>query len=123
VRDLAARGVPVRAFVRDPDRAAERSSATSNWRWGDLSDAASIAARSTAWTACSSPRATARQGRARERGRRRRRDGGRRAIVKASTVMAKAGSPLPGLDWNGRIENHLRGFRRAGGPVCGRAST
>jgi uncharacterized protein YbjT (DUF2867 family) len=29
-------------------------------------------------------------------------------IVKASTVGAQAGSPLPAFDWNGRSETHLR---------------
>ncbi|MFN2555881.1 MAG: NmrA family NAD(P)-binding protein [Nitriliruptorales bacterium] len=29
-------------------------------------------------------------------------------IVKLSTVRAQAGSPLPPLDWHGRIEQHLR---------------
>jgi uncharacterized protein YbjT (DUF2867 family) len=29
--------------------------------------------------------------------------------VKLSALGAKAGSPLPGLDWHGRIEQHLQG--------------
>ncbi|HET8755831.1 MAG TPA: SDR family oxidoreductase [Solirubrobacteraceae bacterium] len=29
-------------------------------------------------------------------------------IVKASTISAQAGSPLPPFDWNGRSEDHLR---------------
>jgi uncharacterized protein YbjT (DUF2867 family) len=29
-------------------------------------------------------------------------------IVKTSTVGAQVGSPVPGFDWNGRIEEHLR---------------
>jgi uncharacterized protein YbjT (DUF2867 family) len=29
-------------------------------------------------------------------------------VVKLSTIGAAAGSPLPGFDWHGRIEEHLR---------------
>jgi uncharacterized protein YbjT (DUF2867 family) len=39
---------------------------------------------------------------------------GIKRIVKASTIGAEVGSPLPPFDWNGRIEEHLR---RSGVPA------
>jgi uncharacterized protein YbjT (DUF2867 family) len=39
---------------------------------------------------------------------------GVKRIVKASTIGAEVGSPLPPLDWNGQIEEHLR---RSGVPA------
>jgi uncharacterized protein YbjT (DUF2867 family) len=110
VRDLAARGVPVRAFVRDPDRAAERLVGDVELAVGDLSDAASIARALDGvdrvfLSSGDGPDKVAHESAVVDAAA----TAGVELIVKASTVMAKAGSPLPGLDWNGRIENHLRG--------------
>lgn len=104
VRELARRGAPVRAFVRD---------AAAEWpdgveaAVGDFEDRASIVAALRGVTRVFLSSA----------------DGPRKVehetavidaaatvelIVKASTLGAQAGSPLPPFDWNGRSEEHLR---------------
>jgi uncharacterized protein YbjT (DUF2867 family) len=108
VRDLDERGEKVRALVRDPAAARRRLGAGVELAQGDLGDPASVRralegvelvflssgdgpAKVAHETAVIDAAATA----------------GVRRIAKISTVGAEAGSPLPGFDWNGRIEDHL----------------
>jgi uncharacterized protein YbjT (DUF2867 family) len=116
VRELRARGVAVRAFVRDRHRAAERLGDDVELALGDFSDAASVRRavdgvdrvflssadgpqkvqhEATVVDACAAA--------------------GAALIVKASTLAADPRSPLPPLAWNGRSEDHLR---RSGLPAA-----
>ena len=104
VRELVRRGAPVRAFVRDA--AAELPDGV-DAAVGDFGDRTSILAALDGVTRVFLSSA----------------DGPRKVehetavidaaanvelIVKASTLGAQAGSPLPAFDWNGRSEEHLR---------------
>ena len=108
VKELAGRGVPVRAFVRDPDRAAAALGPVVELAVGDLADPASIQAAlegvERVFLACGNlpPQvayetnlidAAARAGVAR--------------LVKLSALGAGIGSPVDFWDWHARIEEHL----------------
>ena len=110
VPELLQEGEGVRAFVRDPAAARQRLGDQVELTVGDLSDPDSIrrAMEGVDRVFLSSgdgpqkvEHETAVIDVAAEAGVRR--------VVKVSTVRAAAGSPLPGFDWNGRIEDHLRG--------------
>jgi uncharacterized protein YbjT (DUF2867 family) len=115
VRALRARGVPVRAFVRDPERAAERLGPDVELAVGDLSDARAIA-RAVA----GADRVLLSSGDGPEKVRQEAAvvdacaAAGVRLLVKVSTAGADPDSPLPPLAWHGRCETHLR---RAGVPA------
>lgn len=108
VRALAERGAPVRAFVRDVERARSMLGAEVELARGDFAEPASIAAaldgveavflssadgpdKVRAEIAVVDAAAAARVAR----------------LVKASTIGAEAGSALPTFDWHGRIEEYL----------------
>ncbi len=108
VAELLAKGEPVRAFVRDADRATERLGKDVELSVGDFQDPSALARAvdgvdrlflsSADWpgkvefeTSVIDAAKTA----------------GVRRIVKASTVAAEVGSPLPPLGWHGEIEKHL----------------
>jgi uncharacterized protein YbjT (DUF2867 family) len=109
VRELVARGVSVRAFVRDPRRAADRLGAGVDLAVGDFADPASLrrAVRgvdSVFVTSSNGPDEVAHENAvvdaaAAEWVRR---------IVKLSAVGAEVGSPLMFADAHARIERHLR---------------
>ena len=115
VDELRSRGAAVRAFVRDPARAAERFGAGVEVAVGDFDDPASI--RSAVLgvdrvflSSADGPRKVEHEAAVIDAAA----AAGVRLIVKASTVFAEAGSPLPAFDWNGRSEDHLR---RSGVPA------
>jgi uncharacterized protein YbjT (DUF2867 family) len=110
VRELRGRGIPVRAFVRDPEKAGDVDVAI-----GDFADAASIrrALESVDRVFLSSgdgPDKPAHEAAVVDASA----AAGVELIVKASTLGADPGSPLPALAWNGRSEGHLR---RSGVPA------
>jgi uncharacterized protein YbjT (DUF2867 family) len=109
VRELVARGVDVRAFVRDPARAAALLGDGVQLAVGDLGDPSTVRRalegvdrmflncgnvpgqvemESAAVTAAA--------------------EAGVERLVKLSTIGAEAGSPLLFWDWQGCIEDHLR---------------
>lgn len=109
VRELRDRGAPVRAFVRDPDKARRRLGEELDVASGDFADPASIrraldGVKQVLLSVPNGPRqvehevnvinaaASAGVGR----------------IVKLSTVGAEIGSPAAFWDWHGRSEQHLR---------------
>jgi len=115
VRELVERGAPVRAFVRDPELAAERLGGDVELAAGDFADAASIrraldgvdrvflssadgpdkvAHEAAVVDACAAARVE--------------------LVVKASTQGADPASQLPPFAWNGRSEDELR---RSGVPA------
>jgi uncharacterized protein YbjT (DUF2867 family) len=109
VRELDCRSELVRAFVRDPDRAREQLGDSVDLAVGDLDDPPSVrrALEGVDRVFLSSgdgPQKVEQEIRVIDLAA----AAGVRRIVKASTVLAEPGSPLPGLDWNGRIEAHLR---------------
>jgi uncharacterized protein YbjT (DUF2867 family) len=115
VDELRNRGAAVRAFVRDPARAAERFGADVEVAVGDFTDQASIrgALRGVDRVFLSSadgPRKVEHEAAVVDAAA----AAGVALIAKASTVSAEAGSPLPAFDWNGRSEDHLR---RSGVPA------
>jgi uncharacterized protein YbjT (DUF2867 family) len=110
VRELAGRGVSVRAFVRNLDAARERLGEGVDLAVGDLSDPASIRGAMTGvdrvfLSSADGPQkpdheiavidAAAASGEI-------------ELLVKASTIGAEAGATLPSFDWHGRVEAHLR---------------
>ena len=108
VRELIALGMPVRAFVRDEDRARARLAPDVQLAVGDLSDASSVE-RALAGvdrvflSSADGPDKVGHEAGVVDAAA----AAGVRLIVKASTMLAEAGSPLPPLDWNGRSEEHL----------------
>jgi uncharacterized protein YbjT (DUF2867 family) len=115
IRALADRGVAVRAFVRDA--AAELPDGVEH-AVGDFDDGASVR-RALAGVARvflssgDSPRKVAQEAAVIDGA------AGAELIVKASTIGARAGSPLPPFDWHGRSEEHLQ---RSGIPAVVLAS-
>jgi uncharacterized protein YbjT (DUF2867 family) len=110
VRELLARGVAVRAFVRDRARAAELLGADVDPAVGDLSDRDAIAramadVRRVFLSSADGPDKVAHEANVVDAAA----AAGVELVVKASTLAAQAGSPLAPLDWNGRSEAHLRG--------------
>jgi uncharacterized protein YbjT (DUF2867 family) len=107
VRDLAARGKPVKAFVRDAERARAMLGEDVELAVGDFSDAdslhrAMVDVDRLFLSSADGPQKVADETAVIDAA------AGARLIVKASTVMAEAGSPLPCFDWHGQIEAHLR---------------
>lgn len=109
VRELVARGVGVRAFVRDPARAAAVLGDGVELAVGDLGDPGTVrralegvdrmflnCGNVPGQVELETAAATAAA------------DAGVQRIVKLSTIGAEAGSPLVFWDWQGRIEDHVR---------------
>jgi uncharacterized protein YbjT (DUF2867 family) len=108
VRELRDRGVPLRAFVRDPTRAAERLGHDVELAVGDFSEAASVrrameGADALLLACANHPCQVAYETTAIDAAA----AAGVRRIVKLSTIGAEVGSPLAFWDWQGRIERHL----------------
>jgi uncharacterized protein YbjT (DUF2867 family) len=103
VAELDRRGVPVRAFVRDPSRAPDVEKAV-----GDLDDPGSVKAAlegvdRVLLAASTDPRQVERETGVIDAAA----AAGVSLIVKVSDLGAQAGSPVPGSDWNGRVQEHL----------------
>lgn len=108
VRELAGRGLPVRAFTRDPDRARSLLGGQVDVVSGDFDDPGAVEVavkgvdqlflaspnhpRQLAWETAVIDAATA---------------AGARRIVKLSAIGAEVGSPLAFWDTHGRLEAHL----------------
>ncbi len=110
VRELQGRDASVRAFVRDAARARERLGEGVELAVGDFSDAASLRralqdVELVFLSSADSPQKVEQESAVIDTAA----AAGVRRIVKASTIRAEAGSPLPPFDWHGRIEEHLRG--------------
>jgi uncharacterized protein YbjT (DUF2867 family) len=115
VDELRGRGVAVRAFVRDPGRAAQRFGGGVEIVVGDFEDSVSVrgaleGADRVLLSSADGPRKVEHEAAVIDAAA----DAGVRMIVKASTVFAEAGSALPPFDWNGRSEDRLR---RSGVPA------
>ena len=108
VKELAGRGVPVRAFVRDPVRAAAALGPEVELAVGDLADPASIQAAlegaERVFLACGnlSPQVAYETNLIDAAAR-----AGVRRLVKLSALGAGIGSPVDFWDWHARIEEHL----------------
>ena len=110
VQQLSARGAPVRAFVRDADKARRVLGSGVELAIGDLADTDSFTSaldgvvalmlscaddpRRVAWETSAIDAAVA---------------AGVECIVKLSTIGAAPGSPVAFWDWHGQVEQHLRG--------------
>jgi uncharacterized protein YbjT (DUF2867 family) len=108
VRDLVAMGVPVRAFVRDPQRAEARIGKGAELFVGDYADPATIAravegAESLFLSSADWPGKVEFENAVIDAAA----SSGVGKIVKCSTVRAETGSALPPLQWHGIIEEHL----------------
>ena len=108
VKELRGHGVSIRAFVRDPDRAAEKLGDDVELAVGDFSDTSSLhraleVADHLFLTSADSPQMVEHETAVIEAAA----AAGVSRIVKLSTLGAKVGSPLPPFDWHGRIEQHL----------------
>jgi hypothetical protein len=108
VRLLRERGAPVRAFVRDTAKAAEKLGDDVELAVGDFSDAASVqrallGVDGVFLSSADSPQKVGYETGVIDAAA----AAGVRRIVKASTIRAEIGSPLPPFDWHGRIEQHL----------------
>ena len=104
VRELQARGAPVRAFVRDPGKLSGVELAV-----GDFSDPASIRRALTGvdrvfLSSADGPGKVAHETAVIDAAA----AAGVELIVKASTMHARVGSPLKPFDWNARSERHLK---------------
>jgi uncharacterized protein YbjT (DUF2867 family) len=109
IRDLKSRGETVRAFVRDPDRAAERLGDGVEFVPGDFSDAASLRRAmegvDRVFLACANhPRQVEYEANVIDAAA----AAGVRRVVKLSALGAEIGSPVAFWDAHGRIEQHLR---------------
>jgi uncharacterized protein YbjT (DUF2867 family) len=109
VRELSDRGDPVRAFVRDPGAARERLGDRVELAAGDFGDAASVrraldGVDRVFLSSADGPAKVGHEAAIIDAAR----AAGVELLVKASTWGADAASPLPGLAYNGRIEDHLR---------------
>ena len=109
VHELRGRGIPLRAFVRDAERAAGMLGEDVELAVGDFGDPGSIRAAldgvDGVFLACSNQQQqveheTSVIDAAKAAGVRR--------IVKLSALGAEIGSPVAFWDWHARIENHLR---------------
>lgn len=108
-RELRDKGVPVRAFVRDPKRAAAILGQGIDLSRGDFAEPASIRRAlegiERLFLACSNdPRQVEYETRMIDAAA----SAGVRRVVKLSSIRAQVGSPLAFWDWHGRIEQHLR---------------
>ena len=109
VEELRGRGVPVRAFVRDPGKAAAMLGEDVELALGDFDDEGSIRAAldgvDGVFLACSNqPRQVEYETRVIDAAE----EMGARRIVKLSALGSEVGSPVAFWDWHARIENHLR---------------
>ena len=109
VRELQARDVSVRAFVRDSDGAAGKLGDGVELASGDFSDAASVRRAlegvEGVFLACdNNPRQVEYETGVIDAAA----AAGVRRIVKLSAFGTEIGSPLAFWDWHGRIEKHLR---------------
>ena len=109
VAELVAKGSPVRALVRDKQRAAERLVGDVELSVGDFDDSASVAralegVEAVFLSSADQPSKVRHETAVIDAAA----AAGVSSIVKTSTVGAEAGSPLPPFDWHGRIEDHLR---------------
>lgn len=110
VRELQDRGVPVRAFVRDPDKAISLLGRDFDLAVGDFSDPQSLRRAldgvERLFLACGNvPAQLEYENNAIDAAA----QAGVQRIVKLSFVGAAVGSSLVFWDWHGRIEQHLRG--------------
>ncbi len=109
VRELREQGLPVRAFVRDPTKAAEQLGDGVDLTVGDFSEPESVRHAlegvDKLFLACPNhPRQVDYEtGVVDAAG-----AAGVERIVKLSTLAAQVGSPVDFWDWQGRIEQHLR---------------
>jgi uncharacterized protein YbjT (DUF2867 family) len=109
VNELRERGVPVRAFVRDADKAAGMLGDGVELAVGDFGDAGSLRAAldgvDGVFLACSNqPEQVEYENRVIDAAR----EAGVRRIVKLSALGTEIGAPVAFWDWHARIENHLR---------------
>lgn len=109
VAELALRKEPVRAFVRDEKRARERLGNDAELAVGDFEDPASVARalegiEAVFLSSVDGPRKVRHETTVIDEAA----AAGVRRIVKCSTTRAEIGSPLPPMDWHGRIEDYLR---------------
>lgn len=109
IRELRGRGENVRAFVRDPGKAAGMFGDGVELVSGDFSDAASVRRAvegvEGVFLACSNdPRQVEYEAGVIDAAR----EAGVRRIVKLSALGAEVGSSVAFWDWHGRIEEHLR---------------
>ena len=109
VRELQERGVPVRAFVRDPGKASAMLGAGVEIVPGDFGDPESIRAAldgvEGVFLACSNqPRQVEYETGVIDAAQ----AAGVQRIVKLSALGAEIGSPIAFWDWHARIEEHLR---------------
>jgi uncharacterized protein YbjT (DUF2867 family) len=108
VRELTERGVPARAFVRDPDRAAAVLGPDVELAVGDFADPATIRAAldgtEAVFLACGNlpPQLRYETGVIDAAA-----QAGVRRLVKLSALGAAPGSPVAFWDWHARIERHL----------------
>jgi uncharacterized protein YbjT (DUF2867 family) len=121
VRELVRRGASVRAFVRDPAKAAGLLGEDVELAVGDFGDPASLRAAMDGvdrvfLSSGDGPAKVAHEAAVVDAAA----TAGVELIVKASTMGARPGSPLPGMDWNGRSEEHVR---RSGVPAVVLASS
>ncbi|GAA4031948.1 SDR family oxidoreductase [Streptomyces plumbiresistens] len=110
VTELGERGIPVRAFVRDPDRAAAVLGGETELAHGDFAEPASVRRAldgiERMFLLCANdPRQVEYGTNAIDAAA----AAGVRQVVMLSTIGAEAGSPTVFLDQHGRIEQHLRG--------------
>lgn len=110
IRDLRGRGVSVRAFVRDPDRAAAMLGNGVELASGDFSDATSVRHAledvGAVFLSCShGPHQVEYEVGTIDAAV----EAGVRRIVKLSALGAEVGSPLAVWDRHGKIEAHLQG--------------
>ena len=115
VRELRERGAPVRAFVRDSDRARSLLGGDVELAVGDFADPSSVRAalagvRRVFLSSADGPEKVAHETAVIDVAA----ATGVELIVKCSTLLASVGSPLPPFDWHGRIEEHLRASEVAG---------
>ena len=109
VQELRDRGVPVRAFVRDPGKAAMMLGDDIELALGDFGDEGSIQNAldgvDGVFLACSNqPRQVEYETRVIDAAQ----EVGVRRIGKLSALGAEVGSPVAFWDWHARIENHLK---------------
>jgi uncharacterized protein YbjT (DUF2867 family) len=109
VHELRGCGMPVRAFVRDADKAAAMLGDEVELAVGDFGDTGSIQAAldgvDGVFLACSNqPQQVEYETRVIDAAK----EAGVRRIVKLSALGTELGSPVAFWDWHARIENHLR---------------
>jgi uncharacterized protein YbjT (DUF2867 family) len=115
VRELQARRVPVRAFVRDPGKLSGVEVAIGDFADADSIRRALVGVDRVFLSSADGPDKVAHETAVIDEAA----AAGVELIVKASTMLAEVGSPLKPLDWNGRSEEHLK---RSGVPAVVLAS-